>query len=933
MYTGGGLWFNARAFPMTRALERLLRLQRGDLPRGLLLFAHLFLVICAFLVGQVARDALFLGRFNASMLPFADMSLFLVVAVAVALYVRAGRRLPLERLISGSLLVFGAMGLGFALLTHGTPSSWIYPAVYIWVGVLGVLAPAQVWTLANYVVTPREARRLFGFVGAGATLGATAGGFVSSALARRFGAESLLVATATLLLLAIPVVGALWRSRPASLRHASAGGASEREGLRASLRLVLGSGHLRAIAAIVVLSSFVTAVASWQFRAIAQRELVSKDALAVFFGGFNAWVGVLCVAIQLLLTSSMLRRLGLGPVLFLLPLGLLCGSTGMLAFATLSAGVLLKGVDKVLRYSIDRPAMELLYLPVPTAVKLPAKSFIDTVAWRAGDGLAGLVVLAFVTLGGLGPKQLSLVTLPAIGLWLLLASRVHHRYVATLEESLQQHRLDAERAATTIFDRETTEVLATRLGAVDPKEILYALDLMGAGPQSSAAHPAVRGLLDHAEAGVRCRALSLLSEAGDLSVMARAEQLLHDPALEVRTEALLYLSRHAHVDPLSRLPELADFPDYSVRSAVVAVLARLGDGRLEAAEPLFAAMVAEAGEPGRRTRLEAARLAERLPLPFEESLRRLVQDEDAEVARTAIRAVGRGDSRPYVDLLIRRLGDPALTSEAKEALVAADEDALGPLAEALADRRLAPATRRAIPGVLERLGGAAAAEVLADNLLDGDAALRLRILAALAAARDLQPELAIDSRLLESALGAEVLGHYRSYQVLGTILAPGPGQEPIERGLRAAMREELERVFRLLDLIHPRRDFRAAWLGLQSGNAVIHDQALDLLESLLRPETKALLVPLVDPEIPEPQRVRLAHRLVGAPVETPEQGIDALASTGDPWLRSCAAYAIGSLGLVTLAHHLEAWRDDPDPLLRETVRQARARLAQPRHDA
>ena len=141
------------------------------------------------------------------------------------------------------------------------------------------------------------------------------------------------------------------------------------------------------------------------------------------------------------------------------------------------------------------------------------------------------------------------------------------------------------------------------------------------------------------------------------------------------------------------------------------------------------------------------------------------------------------------------------------------------------------------------------------------------------------------------------------------------------------MREELERVFRLLDLLHPRRDFRAAWLGLQSGNAVIHDQALDLLESLLRPETKALLVPLVDPEIAEPQRVRLAQRLVGAPVETPEQGIEALASTGDPWLRSCAAYAIGSLGLGTLAHHLDAWLDDPDPLLRETVRQARARLA------
>ena len=115
MYTGGGLWFNAAASPMTRALERLLRLQRGDLPRGLLLFAHLFLVICAYLVGQVARDALFLGRFSASLLPFADMSLFLCVAVVVGLYVRAGRRLSLDRLISGSLLVFGTISLVLAL--------------------------------------------------------------------------------------------------------------------------------------------------------------------------------------------------------------------------------------------------------------------------------------------------------------------------------------------------------------------------------------------------------------------------------------------------------------------------------------------------------------------------------------------------------------------------------------------------------------------------------------------------------------------------------------------------------------------------------------------------------------------------------------------------------------------------------------------------
>lgn len=914
---------------MLRAIERLLRLQRGDLPRGLLLFAHLFLVVAAYLVGQVARDALFLGRFDASRLPFVDVSLFVLVAAVVALYVRAGRRLSLDRLLEGSLVLFGGVGLLLAALAHRASPTWLFPAVYLWVGIFGVLAPAQVWTLANYVLRPREARRLFGFVGAGATLGATVGGFVSSALARRFGAESLLVVMAALLLLAAGVVGATWRRRPGDVAPPATGGEKgERMGLRRSLRVVVESAHLRAIAAIVVLSSFVTAVASWQLKATAQQALGGTDALAAFFGAFNAWVGVLCVLTQFLLTAGILRRLGLGAVLFLLPFGMLAGSAGLLLSGGLAAAALLKGIDKVLRYSIDRPAVELLYLPVSPASKLAAKSFIDTVAWRAGDGLAGLAVLAFATVAGLGPVALVAVNLPFIALWIVLAARVHRRYVTTLRESLLQHRLDAERASAPVLDRETTEAIAARLGAVDPREILYALDLVSLGRDASAVHPAVRGLLRHPDAEVRRRALAILGESGDRSVVSTAEALLHDPELQVRTEALLYLARHADVDPLSRLADLGDVPDFSVRAAVVSVLARLGEERLEAARPLFEAMAEEEGEEGRRTRLEAARLAERLPLPFDGALARLVADPDPEVARTAIRAVARHGAAPFADALAARLGAPPLAADAADALASAGAAALPAAARLLADPSAAPAARRAVPAVLERLGSEEAAAALAEHLLDGDATLRLRVLVALGRIRDERQSIPLDPRLLEAALGAEVLGHYRSYQILGQV--GGGGQEPLVRGVRGAMREELERMFRLLDLIVPRRGFRSAWVALQSGNTVIHDQALDLLESVLRPEMRALLVPLVDPEVGEEERVRLARRLVGAPVESPEQAVAALASTGDPWLRSCAAWAIGALGLVSLEGHLDAWREDPDPLLRETVRQARVTLQERR---
>ena len=274
--------------------------------------------------------------------------------------------------------------------------------------------------------------------------------------------------------------------------------------------------------------------------------------------------------------------------------------------------------------------MELLYLPVPTgASSCPPSPSSTRSPGAPGDGLAGLVVLALATVGGLGPKYLSLVTLPAIGLWLLLASRVHHRYVATLEESLQQHKLESERASSQLLDRETTEVLASRLGAVDPKEILYALELLGGGQHATAAHPAVRGLLDHADGEVRRRALAILSEAGDLSVTdARGGAAARPRPRRAHRGAALPLA------PRPRGPAVAG----QGLLGLPRLLGALGRGRgavparRRSARGRRAALRGHGGGGGRG---RAARPASRprgspsgMALPFEESLRLLVRDED-----------------------------------------------------------------------------------------------------------------------------------------------------------------------------------------------------------------------------------------------------------------------------------------------------------------
>ncbi|HCQ04519.1 MAG TPA: hypothetical protein DIT99_29325, partial [Candidatus Latescibacteria bacterium] len=73
---------------------------------------------------------------------------------------------------------------------------WLYPVFYVWIGMLGVLATTQVWTLANYLFTTREIKRLVGMLGSGAIAGGIIGGFFSTVVAGRFGTESLLLITA-----------------------------------------------------------------------------------------------------------------------------------------------------------------------------------------------------------------------------------------------------------------------------------------------------------------------------------------------------------------------------------------------------------------------------------------------------------------------------------------------------------------------------------------------------------------------------------------------------------------------------------------------------------------------------------------------------------------------------------------------------------------
>jgi AAA family ATP:ADP antiporter len=908
---------------MLRRLELVLDLRPGELGRGILLFGYLFFVIGSFTVGKAVRDALFIEEFGAMLLPYADIAIAVIVGLWVSVYLRVARRVDVRNLLMGSLGFFALNCVIFWYLSHTSQGAWLTPTIYIWVGMFGVVAPAQVWTLANYVLTTREAKRLFGFVGSGATAGWVVGGFITRYTATRFGAESSLIGMALALLGAALLVDRLWRQR--SYVDEGVADTDESAGMSvwSSLKLIGDSRYLTAIAAVILLSSFATAVIGWQFKAVVGASTEGKDQLAAFFGLFNVYAGLLSFALQWVFTGRLLRRAGLGFALFVVPVALSFGTLGLLVFGTLAAAVAVRGTDQVLRYAIDKPTVELLYLPLSAEHTLTVKSFIDTVVWRLGDGLAGLSVLLFAGWMGLGAVGMSWVVLVLLGGWMAAALVARRQYVANLEDSIHNYRLDAERASTAGLDRAATDLLARQLGGDEPAEVLYALRMLGvAGHRGT--HPAVRGLLQHPSEEVRAEAIRVLDESSDAGVQAQVEKMLYDPALAVRTQALLYVAHHARIDPLDRIEQLGEFSDFSIRAAMVTFLAQPGPtSNVEAARLLLDRMLQDE-EP--RTRYEAARLLELLPDHFEDQLRGVLTRGDPEQVRHALHAVGKLRKRKLAGRVIDRLGDPMLAADAAESLARFGDRIVGTLRDALVDRDMPAAVRREIPSVLQQIGSLACHTVLVESLLDPDVEVRRAIIGALNKLQDLHPTWPIDTRMLETVLGAELIGHLRSYQVLGTLDAALEDDTPVLGPLRTAMEQELERVFRLLKLLHPHQDLHSAYVGVQSTNAVVHDNALEFLENILTPQLRELLLPLLDSQVPMDHRVALAHRILGAGRPTETEAVRMLLQSDDPWLKSCGVYAVGALDLEELLPEVEALADTSDALLRETVKQTREKI-------
>ena len=925
---------------MIEFLEKALNVRRSEFGPAFLLFAYLFCAIGSYIMAMSVGDAMFLNTYP-RYLPQVIIATAVVVGTFASIYIRLTHRVRLQYLMVGALVFFSASFAVFWWITR-FQVKWVYALIYIWVYMTGAMAPTIGWTLANFVLTTREARRIFGFIGAGAVLGAPCAAFFTAAMihGRHVHPETMLVAVALMLGVCAVLVLLTFRRAQERMQDVSRAASTAKDipkNFGQIWKYIRGSRYLLLITALIAIGCGTTTLIAYQFRMISYAHFVgNKAALATFFAQFNGYLGLAAFAVQMLFTGRLLRVLGIRITIFVLPVVFLGGSMGVLLAPILLSAAILKGSHLLLRFSLDKSTAELLYLPVaPPEIKSQIKSFIDGFVWRSADGVSGLVLWVFANKLHFSPGKISLVNFVFLFAWIGIAYGVRKEYLNVLRRAIERRTLDPDRIATDVLDSTTTDVLAMSLERGGEQEVLYGLSLLEVGREPGW-HPALRGLLGHASPAVRQRALRTLSDAGDTKVLPKVEKMLGDESPEVRAEALHYLVVHTGRDPLTLMSAETELPECVVQGSVVTYLIRTGQAdNLAAGQVIFESMLS-APEPGAaRSRAEAARVlgVVQPDAEIQNHLMELIRDKDPAVKEQALLAAGKTQNRDALHLVIEKLGDPRLLAAARAALAEYGERALGTLQDHLNDATVPLSTRKRIPSVLARIATPQSATALANSLLQNDPGLRYDLLKALNKLRSLEPGLVPPNEQFEDMLNAELMGYYRSFQVLAAIDPEGsvsrqePGRESlIARALRERMELELERIFRLLGLLYPPRDIHNAYAGLTCGQPRIRSNAMEVLEHLVRSDLYKTLVCALDPDVPLKQKLNFAERLCHTSVDGKAEALRIVLHSEDAWLRACAVHAVGELRLAELVEELRRVRRQGDPLLEETLNWASTRL-------
>ncbi len=417
--------------PAAQVLQRLARIEPEERPAVAAAFILFFCVLCGYFMLRPVRETIgtVLGEKEVQDLFVAtwlgSIAVIPVYGLACSLLPRAAVLAAVYALFGGSLLVLaGEMNADPGNLAAAR-------FFYVWISIFNLFVVSVFWTLMVDRSSPEQAKRLFGVIAAGGTLGGLIAPLATDLLIAWTGRTGVLVTSASLFAVAIlcqVILLRLWRLQPK--RPGTDPSSPERPiggNPFAGITRVFRSPYLMGFSLFVLLLASVTTFLYFDQLRLVKEAFPNEDDRTQVFARIDFVVQALTLVTQLFFTGRIASKLGVAVLLVSVPLAMLGGFLTLALVGNFWVLAIVMIVRRAGEYALTRPGREILFTSVDTETKYKAKNFIDVVVYRGGDALSAQVR------GALKASNMSFATLSLVGaglalVWALVGLRLARRH-------------------------------------------------------------------------------------------------------------------------------------------------------------------------------------------------------------------------------------------------------------------------------------------------------------------------------------------------------------------------------------------------------------------------------------------------------------------------------------------------------------------------
>ncbi|SUZ47669.1 uncharacterized protein METZ01_LOCUS523 [marine metagenome] len=450
-------------------LKKLFKINQGEGLPTLILFFHFFAYVAISITGTAARDAYFLNMVDKKYLPLMFLAIAIVLSIVIEIYSRLSKNRDLSTIVTGTGIIFIATLLAIQKHLEG----WVIPFLYVWKDVIDAIIITQFWLIASQVFDPRQAKRLFGLLGAGGALAAIIIGSSISQFVSVFGSENLLFVTMSFIIIVILMANLI---RPYRNLNEQKHQTSKKDVHKNTGKSF--TPYLKSLAIIIGLAAVASRVVDYQFKITAVASFPNQDDLVNFFGQYYAVTGVATMIIQLFITSRLLSRFGIIVAILILPTLFMAGAAGFLMSPVLAAVYISKFSDQVFRFTFHNASIQLLWIPVKRTIKNRLKPVIEG-SIRAGlEGVSGILIFLSITMFNVPIHYLSISIILIAIYWIKRSFTLKKLYIKELQSAIEKRELNFEELTLDIQDEAMVKTINLALNNDDESQQILALEMI-----------------------------------------------------------------------------------------------------------------------------------------------------------------------------------------------------------------------------------------------------------------------------------------------------------------------------------------------------------------------------------------------------------------------------------------------------------------------